>query len=182
MLCEQCGKHPATIHFTQVINGEKTEMALCAECARERGSISMGEAASLLAGLLEGGAERAQAESGARCSRCGRSYAQFRKTGLLGCAQCYQDFRTQLSPMLKRIHGRLQHEGHIPASAGEGLRLRREIEGKRREMQTAIEQEAFERAASLRDELRTLQAALETQPAADGSATDQSGSAEKEGR
>ncbi len=159
MLCEQCRQQEAAIHFTQVVNGEKTELNLCADCAKEHGAFSFETMSSLLSGLLESSARAKENES--RCSRCGMPFSQFQRTGMLGCAQCYQDFRKQLAPVLQRIHGRLQHEGHIPATAGDGLKLRRQIEQKRREMQSAIEQEEFERAAALRDELRELQSQLE---------------------
>ena len=162
MLCEHCNQNQATIHITQVINGEKTEMTLCPECAKECGAFALSEITSLFSGLLESGAERTHAASTLRCSHCGLAYSQFKKTGMLGCATCYKDFRKQLQPMLQRIHGRLQHEGHIPASAGESMQLRRQIDSKRREMQSAIDQEEFERAAGLRDELRELQSKLQT--------------------
>lgn len=164
MLCEQCQQNPATLHFTQVINGEKTEKHLCEACAKAQGVFTMQDVTSLLSSLLEGSAPRAQsAGTTLRCARCGMTYGQFRESGVLGCANCYQDFRKQLSPVLQRIHGRLQHEGHIPASASEGLQLKRQIEAKRRDMQSAIEQEEFESAAKLRDELRVLQNKLEVQ-------------------
>lgn len=163
MLCEQCNQNQATIHLTRVINGQRSEMNLCAECAKECGAFALGEISNLLSGLLDGSGERAQSASELRCSRCGLAFSQFKQTGMLGCAQCYVDFRKQLQPVLQRIHGRLQHEGRIPVTAGEGLQLRRKIEGKRREMQSAIDQEEFERAAKLRDELRSLQSTLEAQ-------------------
>ena len=37
MLCEECGKAPATVRLEQVINGKKTVMHLCEECARKAG-------------------------------------------------------------------------------------------------------------------------------------------------
>lgn len=181
MLCEHCNQNQATIHLTQVINGEKTEMNLCAECAKECGAFTLGEMSSLLSGLLEGGQERAQSATALRCSRCGLSYGQFKQTGMLGCANCYKDFRKQLQPVLQRIHGRLQHEGHIPVTAGEGLQLRRRIEAKRREMQSAIDQEEFERAAKLRDELREMQAKLEAQQGGEA-APEKTGDAAKGGK
>ena len=165
MLCEQCKQNPATIHYTQVVHGEKTEAHLCQACAKDQGGMTLEDVTSFLSGLLAGSGERAATHSALRCTRCGMGYDQFRRTGMLGCAQCYQDFRKQLTPVLQRIHGRLQHEGHIPASAGEGLRLKRQIEAARRDLQSAVEQEEFERAAKLRDELRALQRQHEAQQA-----------------
>jgi protein arginine kinase activator len=157
MLCEQCKQNQATIHYTHVLNGEKTEMNLCAACAQQHGAIHWQDVSSLLAGLLDNDAPPAPSSSTQQCSRCGLAYEQFRRTGMLGCAQCYQDFRKLLGPVLQRIHGRLQHEGHVPATAGEGVLRKRQIEALRRDLQGAIDSEEFERAAALRDQLRDLQ-------------------------
>ena len=33
MLCEICGENEATFHYSEVVNGNKTEHHLCSECA-----------------------------------------------------------------------------------------------------------------------------------------------------
>ena len=58
MLCQECGKKPATLHFTKIVNGEKTEFHICESCARERGEGIPGTSNgfsihSLLSGLLD---------------------------------------------------------------------------------------------------------------------------------
>jgi protein arginine kinase activator len=67
-----------------------------------------------------------------------------RKSGRVGCARCYEVFRKQLLPLLKRIHGSSVHEqrGADPALG----RLREEL-------RRAIEAEDFEQAARLRDRI-----------------------------
>jgi ATP-dependent Clp protease ATP-binding subunit ClpC len=40
MLCEICGQRPATVQYTKIINGRKTVVNLCDECAREQGLFS----------------------------------------------------------------------------------------------------------------------------------------------
>ena len=37
MLCECCQEHEATIHLTQVVNGQSKELHLCEECAEQSG-------------------------------------------------------------------------------------------------------------------------------------------------
>lgn len=37
MLCQECNKRPATLHFTKIVNGEKTEFHICETCAKEKG-------------------------------------------------------------------------------------------------------------------------------------------------
>ena len=41
MICQECNQRPATLHFTKIINGEKTEVHLCEKCAQEKGEMFM---------------------------------------------------------------------------------------------------------------------------------------------
>lgn len=167
MLCEDCKQKPATIHYTQVVGGVSHQMHLCASCMQKRKvGFDLGDMQGLLSSLLSGvgaagdeGAEKHEPEENAlRCSRCGMEFARFRKTGMLGCAQCYQDFREQLAPILKRIHGRVQHAGHVPPSIDRAQRVREEMNRLKAEMSEAVACEDFERAAQLRDRIRALAA------------------------
>ena len=156
MQCDICKKNPATYHAMQVVGGQKTESHLCQECLAAQQGVDI-SATNLLAGLL---GQEPRSEP-VRCSLCGMEYKRFQQTGKLGCAQCYQDFRGQLLPTLQRIHGNVQHQGHVPASASEALRARRRLEALKQEMQEAVQAEDFERAAQLRDMLRAAQKELE---------------------
>lgn len=155
MLCDSCKKNQATYHSMQVVAGHKTESHLCQECLAAQQGIDM-TATNLLAGLL-GQVPRSEP---LRCSLCGLEYGRFQQTGKLGCAQCYQDFRKQLLPTLQRIHGNVQHQGHVPVSASEALKARRRLEALKKEMQEAVQAEDFERAAQLRDMLKEAQKEL----------------------
>ena len=35
MICQECQERPATLHYSKVINGEKTDIHLCEKCADE---------------------------------------------------------------------------------------------------------------------------------------------------
>lgn len=163
MLCQECRKRPATVHKTVVINNHKTETHLCDTCARDHGELDLGAEAtfsinSLLAGLLEGefGAAR-EPSSAQRCPGCGRTYAQFARSGRLSCATCYDTFRDRLEPLVRRIHGSQQHTGKIPRRALGTVRIRRELAELRRQLSEAVQAEDFERAARLRDRIRELE-------------------------
>lgn len=169
MYCQECGKKPATLHFTKIVNGEKTEFHICEGCARERGEGIPGSPGSfsihsLLSGLLDFNAlgNSASALAGApqqpiRCEECGLTYTQFSKIGRFGCSSCYQAFEGRLDPLLKRVHSSTTHSGKIPKRSGGRIQCRREIERLRRDLHTHIEQEEFESAAKLRDEIRELE-------------------------
>lgn len=163
MLCEDCNQNEATIRLTMIANGERIDRHLCASCAgKQRAQIRLGGMQTLLSALLKSAGIRPPEPETAllRCSGCGTSFEQFRKTSRLGCAQCYQDFRAQLKPVLLRIHGRAQHAGRMPAHLAPPSAVD-PIEALRREMDAAVADEDFERAAALRDRIRALSARKE---------------------
>jgi protein arginine kinase activator len=171
MLCEECQKRDATVHYTKVVNDQKTEYHLCEQCAREKGELDfpMGfdpgfSIHSLLAGLLDMSnpslSVEKKAASASQCPNCGLDYAQFSKTGRLGCADCYSAFQRQLEPLLRRIQGTSTHSGKVPGRQGDGLKLEREIKRLERELENAVGLEEFEKAAELRDQLRELRQQL----------------------
>lgn len=169
MFCQECGKRPATLHFTKIVNGEKTEFHICESCAREKGEGIPGtpnsfSIHSLLSGLLDFNSPGASAPQAppqtVRCEECGLTYAQFSKIGRFGCSSCYNAFAERLDPLLKRVHSSTMHSGKIPKRSGGQIQCKREIEQLRKDMQTYIEQEEFENAAELRDRIRELERKL----------------------
>ncbi len=54
MECSECHKRPATLYFTQVINGQKTEINVCEECAKKKGYISYTDDTYTIHDLLTG--------------------------------------------------------------------------------------------------------------------------------
>jgi len=166
MMCDECGIRPATIRLTTIVNGEKRDRNLCSECLarsqhfKQDFSTLAGRLNGLLDALKSGIAKSEESVPDISCSRCGTTYEQFRKTGLLGCAQCYNDFREPLEAMMSRTHGRTQHAGRAPGSADQSLSVKLKIEKLRQDLSKAISEEEYETAAELRDEIRKLEAAL----------------------
>ena len=92
--------------------------------------------------------------------QCGRSFQEFQTKGLLGCPHEYEEFRDLLAPLLERAHeGHTQHVGKVPATAGDAVRKQTDMLRLRRELREALEQERYEAAAKLRDEIRALESA-----------------------
>ena len=165
--CQECGKRPATLHFTKIVNGDKTELHICEACAREKGELVPGTPGgfsihNLLSGLLDFDQTGAGAAKSAvlKCENCGMTHAQFSKIGRFGCSECYRYFADRLDPLFKRVHGNTVHMGKVPKRSGGKLRTKREIERLKREMQRKIEVEDFEAAARLRDQIRALEREL----------------------
>lgn len=165
MLCEECREREATVHLTKIVNQQKTEAHLCEECARKRSDQFLMEPSftfhNILAGLFEP-EEVSSVSLGpkvvqrVRCENCGLSFADFRRLGHLGCSRCYDQFESQLEPVLRRIHGATRHVGKVPARVGGRLRAQRDLARLEEELREAIAKEEYERAAQLRDKIRSL--------------------------
>jgi len=157
MLCDDCGKNPATVHLTEIIDDQMTELHLCEECAHKKSqeieqNFGLGD---LLGGMVDiNKAEKDPEAAKIKCPNCGLSYTDFKKIGRLGCGDCYIAFKKYLAPLLKRIHGSSQHMGKTPAKSAMGLKEKIDERDLRNKLQRAIEQEQFEEAARLRDQIK----------------------------
>ena len=166
MVCQVCGKNPATVHYTEIHHNKMAEVHVCAACAEERGvkkDAKQGklDITDLLAGMVDGMTRNDEERVGAvQCPRCGMKYSQFKETGRLGCAACYTAFQFQLRPLLRRIHGDTRHRGKTPTRDGEGATRSRQIHRLHDELQRAVEREEFEHAASIRDQIRQLESEI----------------------
>ena len=96
------------------------------------------------------------------CPSGGLNLSDFKKPGRLGCARCYSVFDTSLRGLLRKLHGGTQHTGkvYLPPNPSETNRTARVV-SLRRSLAHAVENEDFERAAALRDEIRRLEAGQE---------------------
>jgi len=171
MLCQICGKNPATVHFTEIHDNRMSEIHVCERCAEEKGMQSPAtqhkfEIADLLAGMVDAMTQTEEERVGhVQCPRCGLLYSSFKETGRLGCADCYTAFQFQLRPLLRRIHGDTRHRGKVPARGGAGATRTRQIQRLHDDLQRSVEREDFEAAAGIRDEIRKLEAELQAQRA-----------------
>jgi len=166
MICEKCKKNEAKIHLIKLINAERTETWLCEGCAKEISEISLISSLSPIEGasfqnILNGYFEVLNNNKKEKieivCKNCGLTYSQFRNSGQLGCASCYDSFSEFLRPMIKRIHGDLEHVGKIPNEAGNQFIEIKRIKRLKEELQKCISVEAYERAAIIRDEIKILE-------------------------
>lgn len=164
MLCQFCQKRVANVHFTQVINGNKTELYLCEQCARDKGQSSFGSPFSVnnfFSGIMEGGKDsdyRALEVDVQQCDKCGMTYREFQKIGKLGCDNCYSIFGERIKPLLKRLHGNIEHTGKVPGRVSRELSSIKEIEALKELLNKAILSEEYEKAAELRDKIKALEA------------------------
>jgi len=166
VFCDHCGKKKATVHYTEVVGGKVTDLHLCVECADKKGlakpvSKSKFSVADFLAGLAEGlKPDELEKETQIRCSTCGLSYAEFRRSGKLGCGDCYSSFASRIDPLLRRIHGSTRHEGKVIRKTGARAEMKRELADLQKQLDAAVRDEKFEDAASLRDKMKVIQTTM----------------------
>ena len=162
MICDKCGKNPAVVHRITTINEKKQEVHLCKECAMQENVMFMDDTFSinaLLSSLLDMGTDtpiKIEKLQGLKCSQCGQSFEEFKKTGRLGCGACYNSYRDRLIPLIKRVQGNVRHSGKIPKRVGSSLRVKKEIDKLKEELDRAVRAEEYEKAADIRDRIRSM--------------------------
>jgi protein arginine kinase activator len=161
MLCDHCGKNEAIIHLTQIEKNQMATVHLCEGCAAAKGLEPGANVGNLP--LTEFLAQVGRGESSGGngpCAFCGLRLDEFKKTGRLGCPQCYVSFEPHLKGLLRRLHGGIQHVGKVYLPPDPSLAAQQErLAGLRRKLDKAVQSEDFERAAQLRDMIRTLEGA-----------------------
>ncbi len=184
MICQRCGILEATVHLSDPGHSPRRFQWLCSKCAdsvvssmvsknekeesdsentrpkawdptainAEMSNSKKGELLGKMFGLITDD----QASDEAPCRQCGMHLREFRQTGLLGCPQCYVEFREALRPFLAKIHGHTSHLGHIPDQANGVTSPEVKVMRLRVDLEKAIAAEEFEKAARLRDEIMEI--------------------------
>lgn len=157
--CRRCAK-PATLHITEIREGNAVAVHLCETCAREYLENSPEGDSPTAASDLASKLEELIAETGDSplvCPNCGISFGEFRENGRFGCPHDYTEFMSELLPLLENIHEDSKHIGKHPRSMVVGTEEQARLIQLRNEQRQAIEMEDYEAAARLRDEIATLE-------------------------
>jgi protein arginine kinase activator len=164
MKCQYCEK-PATFHITELMGDAPQELHLCEDHARvylNPTTSKDGGAGGQQAGTSPQVKVGQTAEELARldqqaCPVCGITFYEFRNVGRLGCPHDYVCFEDELEPLIVNIHGDTQHVGKRPKHGVHRTDDQTRLIQLRREMREAVEQEDYERASKLRDEIRGIE-------------------------
>lgn len=168
MKCQKCNIRPADTHIKRVFNGEFQEYNLCSECAKEMGygnifddfTDSFQKDFNNFLGSFFSNALPARSQA-TRCEKCGTSYADITRTGMMGCAQCYKIFSKQLMPTIKHIHGNISHCGKRSkanaSNSKEIVVLKSDVTQLKEQLKNAVEHQEFEKAAQLRDKIKEME-------------------------
>ncbi len=170
MKCQNCNKNEASTFVRRNINGNVTEMHLCSDCAKELGLMHdftveniFGD--TFFGNLLSSGLDSMNILSSVdRCEYCGSTFNDIVKSGLVGCAHCYDKFGDRLDDSISKIHGKTSHIGKTinyteeddENSEKEAQKAKDELTRLKDELKTAISEQRFEDAAVLRDKIKEI--------------------------
>ena len=171
MKCDRCNNE-AGFEISIVGEGIETKtLNLCASCVHEAINMSMNEDSEyhyfqdslkkLIGVFFDEKQPEATPEDDRRCSFCDARFSDIIETGRFGCDQCYQEFGDQVRETLRMTQGSTNHIGDVPPNFREKKAMQDKISKKKEELQELILSEDYEGAAVIRDEVRTLTAALE---------------------
>ncbi len=175
MLCEKCGQKEATCYYRESVNGNVKTYKLCSDCAatmQKSGEIGgffgedpFGKMMNLFSGddffgsLLTSPQMQPEREKVKTCPLCGSHFGELVKNGKVGCPHCYETFAEELAPSIRRIHGRGTHTGKAPARFQAENEKKQKIASLEAELKAAIQAEEYEKAAQIRDNLKSLRQA-----------------------
>lgn len=162
--CGQCSK-PAVLHITELQDSQVNAVHLCEACAKQYLAKPPHDSSS------DSGEEAAEsvAEDDASsddaidmvCPNCGITFKEFRAHGRLGCAHDYVAFQSELTPLLENIHSELEHCGKRPKRSPQAARRQYELVRLRHDLKSAVDEERYEEAAHLRDQIRRAESSGE---------------------
>jgi len=163
-VCTECGERTATIFISMAINGTQLDVRLCETCAAERTR----EGGIIFDIPVEDGAmDHATDETAPHpfidpekhpsvCPACGLTAEEFARTELLGCDVCYTAHADLLRELLTLVHGVDPRAVTPNAKARRRLQAEDRMRTLGRQLEEAVAEEQYLRAAELRDEISEL--------------------------
>lgn len=164
MKCDRCGA-PSVYHSTLIVNGVSQKTSLCRDCAIKEGVFAsdntslFDEMFSSFSDLL--GFEHVE---NIVCPICKTTLKEFKSTGKLGCPNCYEIFRDEISSLIKRIAPFEKHKQDAiksPKTKTKKLTKDEQINALRQEMKLAVSEERYEDAAKIKKQITKLESANE---------------------
>lgn len=169
MKCEICHAKDATVHLTEVVNDVVTKFHLCETCARKKSEEMQAHfgLTDLVSSLMDFGPtvaeEEMREEKVKKCPGCGMSYHDFQKSGKLGCGECYESFKKELSVLLRKIHGSDRHVGKMPFMGKRSEKDLEKLQELKLELNKLVQAEEFEKAALVRDRINEIEKKLSSE-------------------
>jgi protein arginine kinase activator len=156
--CDNC-QSEAHVFFTKIVENVTKKFNLCHKCAENHGVANLDDFA--FAGILTENTALAlsvapvvEADSEGSCPTCGFTRADFKRSGRMGCSDCYKLLRPDLENLLHTMQKGIRHKGKPPVH--EQKRAILSLQELRRLLQASVKLENFEEAARLRDAIKNF--------------------------
>lgn len=185
MLCQRCNKNNANVHIVKLVNGEKSDLWVCEECAKQLSASSInlsknndvsGQFQDMLGAFFQaiGGDEvkntsinKKEVKNSIKdnfkidivCKNCGLTYSEFKKNGKFGCEDCYTSFIEIDKNIINKDNK--EHVGKVPKSIENDFIEKRRIHSLKKLIKECVANEDYERAAEIRDEIREIEKGLD---------------------
>lgn len=151
MLCQHCKKRMATEHYVETFFGKTQSFHYCSECYQTLfGQLKSQASNDVWSDLF---AEVTRPEK--QCPVCGTTFADYKNTGLLGCASCYDVFKSELLPSIKRIQGKDRHVGKVGKDYSEH-ELMRELQSLQERLEKALKNKCYGEAGKLNERMNKI--------------------------
>jgi protein arginine kinase activator len=151
--CDHC-EQPAIYHDVRILNGVHNTTHLCIKHAIETG-VSLGPID--LSVVLHASQGIPHSDTSKACLDCGMTLGQYKEKSLLGCPTCYETFREELENIIAKVQDNHSHHiGRAPKHAHVDISRHLQIRRILKQLDSAVNQEDYEQAAVLRDQLREL--------------------------
>ena len=164
MLCDNCKERESIISYTRINNDEVEEVHLCQVCAEEKFKKEFQGYQNIIH-QLENDLKNIfkftansykDEEDDIRCEYCCKSFRELKNTGGLGCPKCYDSFGNEIKSYLNALNINLKYRGKIPKNSESYIYYNRKLEDLREKLDLAVSLEEYEKAAEIRDEIKTL--------------------------
>lgn len=157
MQCDKCGR-PSVYHSTLIVNGVSQTTNLCRDCAVKEGVFET-QATSIFDDMFSAfaGFQPFEKIADIKCPVCKTTLREFKNTQRLGCPNCYETFREEISSLVKRIAPYNTHKQDKINSKSEKLDKSDKIAKLREELRLAVKEERYEDAGKLKKQIEKLE-------------------------
>lgn len=175
MLCENCHLNEAEVKLTVKSKNGTSEKWVCPVCAQGENPWNQNytshhqyqydiEEAFVVKQILQHLAtkhgidfQNVAFQEEKQCPTCHMTLKDIAHVGKFGCAQCYATFKDDIIDIVRRVQGgQYEHVGKTPHSSHQKLAIKKQIEEKSQYLNVLIDEQKFEEAALVRDEIKAL--------------------------
>lgn len=162
MQCDRCGK-PSVYHSTLIVNGVSQTTNLCRDCAIKEGVFNSAPT-SIFDDMFSAFADFMPFEQvqDITCPVCKTTLREFKNTSKLGCPNCYDAFREEISNIIGRIAPYSTHKVESLTQTKEKPSKKVEtkeekIKQLREDMALAVKEERYEDAGKIKKQIQRLE-------------------------